>query len=208
MHFGWCAVRVVVAVDVGVAALVDCLTLPALESLTLDIDARDPVEDTLTQLLQRSNHPPVTRLSISYSLHSSSTGIYYHGGSAVTSWNFLGELDGLRTLQVGSAPFEPLVAILGTPEDDGQDQWYCPNLTSLAMKACRPSHSDGVAKLVQMIEARNPESGAAPVTAGGVAPVKLRHLEMHDCAALGLDVMKWLKARIPEVYCTDPPYDP
>ncbi|GJE86635.1 F-box protein [Phanerochaete sordida] len=192
------------------AALVDCLTLPVLESLTMDIDARDPIEDTLTQLLVRSNHPPVTYLSISYGLSTSGAGMYYHGGSAVTSWNFLGELDGLRTLQVGSAPFEPLVAILGTPEDDGQDQWYCPALQSLLMKACRPSHADGVAKLVQMVEARNPDpaSGAVPVTAGGVAPVKLRHLELHDCAALGLDVMKWLKNRVPEVRCTDPPYDP
>lgn len=192
------------------AALVDCLTLPVLESLTIDIDARDPIEETLTQVLVRSNHPPVTWLSISYGLNTNNSTIYYHGGSAVTSWNFLGELDGLKTLQVGSAPFEPLVAILGTPEDDGQDQWYCPNLTSLLMKACRPSHSDGVSKLVQMIEARNPDpaSGAVPVTAGGVSPVKLRHLELHDCAALGLDVMKWLKSRVPEVRCTDPTYDP
>ncbi|EKM56947.1 uncharacterized protein PHACADRAFT_27714 [Phanerochaete carnosa HHB-10118-sp] len=192
------------------AALVDCLALPVLGSLTIDIDARDPIEETLSQLLLRSNHPPVTWLSISYGLNTTTSGIYYHGGSAVTSWNFLNELDGLRTLQVGSAPFEPLVAILGTPEDDGQDQWYCPNLTSLLLKACRPSHTDGVAKLVQTVEARNPDpsNGAVPVTAGGVSPVKLRHLELHDCAALGLDVMKWLKSRIPEVRCTDPPYDP
>ena len=189
--------------------LVDCLTLPAVESINIDIEAREPVEDTIAQLLQRSNHPPVTRLSISYGLQAPHTGIYYHAGSSVTSWNFLSELDTLRTLQVGGAPFEPLVAILGTPEDDGQDQWYCPNLHSLAMRSCRPSHSDGVAKLVQMVEARNPDpaSGGLPVTAGGVSPVKLRHLELHECAALGLDVIRWLKSRICDVYCTEPPYD-
>jgi hypothetical protein len=189
------------------ASLVDCLTLPAVESLTVDIEARDPIEDILAQLLQRSSHPPVTRLSISYGLHAPN-GIYYHAGSAVTSWNFLSELNDLRVLQVGSSPFEPLVAMLGTPEDDGQDQWFCPNLISLAMKGCRPSHSDGVTKLVQMVEARNDDAASGgPLTAGGIAPVKLRHLELHDCASLGLDVIRWLSGRIPEVICTEPPYD-
>lgn len=191
------------------AGLVDVLTLPAVDTLSIDIEARDPIEETLTNLLIRSSHPPVARLSISYGLHTAAAGIYYHAGSAVTAWNFLGEMDALRTLQVGGAPFEPLVAILGTPEDDGQDQWYCPNLVALSMKACRPSHSDGVAKLVQMVEARNPDpaSGAVPVSAGGITPVKLRHLELYDCTPLGLDVIRWLNGRITDVVCTEPSFD-
>lgn len=44
--------------------LVDCLVLPALETLVVDIDAREPVEDTITNLLTRSG-----RLSLSYSVN-------------------------------------------------------------------------------------------------------------------------------------------
>lgn len=191
------------------ASLVDCLTLPVVENLMVDIEAREPIEEMLSQLLVRSNHPPISRLSLSYMMHSSNSAIYYHTGSGITSWNFLSEMEELHTLQVGGVPFEPLLAILGTPEDDGQDQWYCPNLVSLSMKACRPSHSDGVAKLVQTVEARNPDpaSGMLPMSAAGVTPTKLRHLELHECASLGLDVIRWLQGRISEVICVEPPYD-
>lgn len=187
-------------------SLLECLTLPSVEILVIDIEARDPVEDMLSNLLVRSSNPPITRLSISYGLHGGCSQMYYHGGAAVGSWNFLAALNDLRSLQIGGAPFEPLLAILGTPEDDGQDQWYCPKLLSLSMKACRPAHSDGVTKLVQMVEARNPDpaSGVAPIAAGGVTPMKLRHLELLDCTPLGLDVVQWLKGRISEVTCTEP----
>lgn len=189
--------------------LLDCLSLPAVENLMIDIEAREPVEEILSQLLVRSNHPPVSRLSLSYMLHGSSSTLYYHTGSGVTSWNFLSDMDDLHTLQVGGAPFEPLLAILGTPEDDGLDQWFCPKLVALSMKGCRPTHSDCVGKLVQMVEARNPDpaSGGVPMIAAGVTPTRLRHLELHDCTTLGLDVMQWLLKRIPEVVCTEPPFD-
>lgn len=49
--------------------LVDCLVLPALETLVVDIDAREPVEDTITNLLTRSGNPGITRLSLSYSVN-------------------------------------------------------------------------------------------------------------------------------------------
>lgn len=186
-------------------ALLDCLMLPALERLVIDIEARDPIEDMLTQLILRSDHPPISRLSLCYTTQSSP--LYYHAGSGITSWQFLSELDELQILQVGGAPFEPLVAILGLPEDDNQDQWYCPRLVTLAMKACRPNHSEGVTKLVQMIEARNPDAGTAPMAVAGVTPERIRHLELHECATLGLDVVRWLQGRIPEVVCTEPTYD-
>ena len=41
----------------------------------------------------------------------------------------------------------------------------------------------------------------------GVAPVRLRHLELYDCTALGPDVTKWLKTRIEEVVCTEPSFE-
>jgi len=187
--------------------LLDSLALPALESLSFDVDARDPIEDTLATLLARSGTPPLMHLSLSYALTAPGTALYYGGGALITSWHFLNEMDQLRTLQVGGAPLEPLVGILGAPDEDPGvgDRWVCPNLVTLAMRGCH-AHGEGVPKLVQMVEARNPDSGAA-FNQGGVAPVKLKHLELHDCATLGLDVVQWLKERVDEVVCTEPVYE-
>lgn len=197
------------------STLVDSLILPALDSLVLDIDAREPIEDTVTALLARSGNPPLGRLSLSYGLNPvSSSGLYYGAGSGVTSWHFLGELDHLRTLQVGNIAFEPLLAMLGAPDGDdgGIDHWLCPNLTTLAMRDCH-THGDGVAKLVQMVDARNPEVGhpslssGAGVNASAVAPARMKHLELYSCAPLGPDVIKWLKTRVDEVVCKEPAFD-
>ena len=129
----------------------------------------------------------------------------------VASWHFLAELDHLETLQVGSAPLEPLISALSAPDDEnGQDRWVCPILHTLAMRGCH-AHGDGVAKLVQMVEARNPDAGGGGGGGGavinGVAPTRLRHLELYDCTALGPDVTQWLKTRIEEVVCTEPSFE-
>ncbi len=195
------------------SSLVDSLMLPALETLVLDIEARDPMEETVSALLSRSGNPPLTRLSLSYGANTGPHGGFYWGsGAGVASWHFLAELDHLETLQVGSAPLEPLISALSAPDDDnGQDRWVCPTLQTLAMRGCH-AHGDGVAKLVQMVEARNPETGAGgggggAAVFGGVAPTRLRHLELYDCTALGPDVTKWLKTRIEDVVCTEPSFE-
>lgn len=182
--------------------IVDSLCLPALETLIFDIDTRDAVEDTITPLLTRSQNPPLQKLSIAFSSQlNGPSGIFYGHGAMVTNWNFLAELDDLQILQVGGLVLEPLVALLGAPEEDNSDQWFCPNLQSLALRNCR-AHGDGRAKLVQMVEARNPETGD-PVSIDGVVPVKLRHLELHDCG-LGQDVIGWLNRRVDSVVCPEP----
>ncbi|RPD80769.1 hypothetical protein L226DRAFT_452719 [Lentinus tigrinus ALCF2SS1-7] len=196
------------------SSLVDSLMLPSLDALILDIEARDPIEDTVSSLLTRSGNPPLTRLSLSYGSNTGPhAGFYWGSGAGVASWHFLAELDHLAALQVGSAPLEPLISALSTPDDDnGQDRWMCPNLTTLLMRGCH-AHGDGVAKLVQMVEARNPDTATAGGAGGGgavingVAPVRLRHLELYDCTALGPDVTKWLKTRIDEVVCTEPTFE-
>ncbi|CAL1709106.1 unnamed protein product [Somion occarium] len=191
----------------NLVAVIDTLILPSLESITFDIDTRDPIEDSLTSLLLRSSHPPLAHLSLSYSSANAGVGVYYGAGSSITSWNFLRDMDTLRTLQVGGTPFESLLMILGTPEDD--DRWICPNLTKLNMRACQ-AHTNGAAKLVRLVDARNPDHTGGSMLAqfgGGTAPAKLRHLEVHDCAVLGEDVIEWLKNRIDEVICTEPMYD-
>ncbi|KAF5349078.1 hypothetical protein D9756_009428 [Leucocoprinus leucothites] len=75
--------------------------------------------------------------------------------------------------------------------------------------------SEVVAKLVAVIESRNPDSGAAGLGGGGGggwngtianwgsgggsgAVKRLRYLEMHDCE-LGIDVERWLGVRIESV---------
>ncbi|KZT70500.1 hypothetical protein DAEQUDRAFT_667831 [Daedalea quercina L-15889] len=196
------------------SSFADALVLPSLETLVLDVDAREPIEDTVSALLARSNNPPLTRLSLSYTLCSGSSSFYYGGGAGVATWHFLSELDHLRTLQVGGAPFEPLLTALGATDDEAQvppahapvDHWVCPNLTTLALRGCH-AHTDGVHKLVQMVEARNPDVHAAGAAGVGLGPARLRHLELHDCATLGPDVLKWLKSRIEEVVCTEPAFE-
>lgn len=196
------------------SSLADALILPSLDALILDIDAREPIEDTVSALLARSNNPPLTRLSLSYTLCAGSSSFYYGGGAGVATWLFLSELDNLHTLQIGGAPFEPLLTALGAADDDAPmpapapapgDHWVCPNLTTLALRGCH-AHTDGVHKLVQMVEARNPD---VPLVGGPshLAPSRLRHLELHDCAALGPDVLKWLKSRIEQVVCTEPSFE-
>lgn len=184
------------------ATLTDALVLPALDVLSLDIEAREPIEDVITNLMQRSNNPPVTQLSVSYGNTNSST-LYYGPGGIVIAWNFLGEMPHVESLSVGGTPLEPFLVALGTPEEE-QAHWVCPNLRRVTMKSCH-THPDGIAKLVQLIEARNPETGGAAMVQG-VTPTKLRYVELYDCVSVGQDVLEWLGRRVDEVVCVEPSY--
>jgi len=184
--------------------LAESLVLPSINRLNLDIEARDPIEDTIQNLLARSNNPSLGHLSVAYS-NSSSPSFYYGPGGVVISWAVLSDLTHLQTLHIGGTPLEPLLTALGPPDEE-QTHWACPNLVSLALKNCH-SHSDGVAKLVQMVDARNPDAASSALIVNGVAPAKLKQLELYDCASLGQDVVKWLKGRIEEVLWTEPTYE-
>ena len=115
----------------------------------------------------------------------------------------------LKTLKVGGAAFEPLLVALSGPED-GVGQWYCPKLTGLYLKGCH-AHGEGVSKLVQMVDMRNPTPTSATNTGngggGGGLVDKLKHLELHECAVLGPDVVQWMKSRVLEVVCVELTYD-
>ena len=190
--------------------LVDNITLPSITHLTYDIEAREPIEETITNLMSRSNNPPLATLSIAY---NPGTAFYYGAAAGIMNWGFLMDAPELRTLKVGGTAFEPLLVALSGPED-GAGQWYCPKLTGLYMKGCH-AHGDGVSKLVQMVEVRNPTptSFAQATNAGGGGtlgggPVdKLKHLELHECAVLGPDVVQWMKSRVLEVVCVELAYD-
>lgn len=189
------------------AQLVDHFTLPSLGSLSYDIEAREPIEETITNLMSRSGNPPLASLSIAY---NPGTQFYYGAATGIMNWGFLMDAPELRTLKVGGTAFEPLLIALSGPED-GVGQWYCPKLTGLYMKGCH-AHGDGVSKLVQMVDMRNPTSSAQTtnggIGGGGGGPVdKLKHLELHECAALGPDVVQWMKSRISEVVCVELSYD-
>lgn len=190
----------------NLVAVLDTLILPALEFITIDIDTRDPIEDSLTSLLARSENPPLSLLSLSYTSANIGTGLYYGAGSSIASWNFLQSIHTLQTLNVGGTPFESLLMALSNPDED--DHWICPKLTRLGMRACH-AHSNGASKLVRMIDVRNPDhaGGGFAIPFAGEAPVKLRHLEVHDCVPLGVDVIDWLRGRVEEVICTEPVYD-
>lgn len=193
--------------------LVDVLVLPSLDTLTIDIEARESTEDIISNLLTRSNNPPLAHLSLAYGSSTSGSAFYYGPGGILITWTaILTELTHLKSLHIGGTPLEPLLMALGTPDDD-MVSWACPQLEVLGMRNCH-AHSEGVSKLVQMVDARNPEGhggggsgagGAAVVN--GVSPAKLKKLELHDCASLGQDVLEWLQGRIEEVLCTEPPYE-
>jgi hypothetical protein len=78
---------------------------------------------------------------------------------------------------------------------------------------CRwPAHSDGITKLIQMIEARNPDNASPSVSStsafgGSATPVKMCGLEMYECTVLGQDVLEWLRSRIDNVECVDPLFE-
>lgn len=223
--------------------LLDNLILPALVTLSLDIEVRDPIEDAITSLLLRSNHPPLEQLAIAFStslIHAGAAAAFYYGpGGMIITWTqLLAEIPELKTLKVGGTALEPLLSALGPPDEDtltglnlvqthpagtggssGPGQgwtWACPRLEVLCLRGCH-AHSEGVTKLVQMVEARNPAvslfssnsngantaSGGFPSTIGSLTPVRLKRLEMYDCTSLGEDVMKWLDARIAKVVCMD-----
>jgi hypothetical protein len=185
------------------AQLVDHLTLPSLAHLSYDIEAREPIEETITSLISRSNNPSLTSLSVAY---NPGTPFYYGGATGIMNWGFLIDLPELRTLKVGGTAFEPLLVALSGPED-GVGQWYCPKLTGLYMKGCH-AHGDGVSKLVQMVDMRNPTPTSSTQPGGGGGSVEtLKHLELHECAVLGPDVVQWMKSRILEVVCVELVYD-
>ncbi|KAL0071347.1 hypothetical protein AAF712_001204 [Marasmius tenuissimus] len=158
------------------------------------------------------------------------TSMYYGAGSSIMSWAFLMDMGGLESLRVGGTQMDTLLSALGAPDDDmlsgsaavaggvpgsgTSNGWLCPNLTELALKHCH-AHLEGVGKLVQVVDARNPDvggsgggsgsgSGSGSMVVNGVAPTKLTSLELHDCAVLGPDVLDWLKARVEEVVVTEP----
>ncbi|KAG6810991.1 hypothetical protein H0H92_009531, partial [Tricholoma furcatifolium] len=178
--------------------LVDVLVLPALTELALDLEARDTVEDSICSLLVRSSDPPVVHLSIAYGLHIDTAYFYAPPLNLMLSWSaVLPDLPHLQSLHIGSTALEPLFVALS------EEPWLCPDLEELRMKGCH-MHSDGLGKLVSMVELRNPPDGAL-----AQAPVKrLKSLELYDCAGIGEDVLEWLGSRVDEVVCTsDPEYD-
>ncbi|KAF8632777.1 hypothetical protein AX15_001680 [Amanita polypyramis BW_CC] len=213
--------------------IIDSLTLPALNDLTVDIEARDSIEENIIGLVLRSQYPQIEHLSIAYGSSSTASTYYFGPGGIVISWNTLfGELTHLRSLHVGGTPIEPLLTALGPPGDDLHqlESWACPQLEVLGMRNCN-AHSEWAVKLVQMVESRNPNGGGVLFTSGGTntggtgngigigtgagmnvsligaTPLRLKTLEMHDCTSLGQDVVKWLKDRIENVVCTDLTFD-
>ncbi|KIM56708.1 hypothetical protein SCLCIDRAFT_131949 [Scleroderma citrinum Foug A] len=216
------------------ANIADVLVCPALQTLGVEVDlnaqinggmgmgmgghagmGREPVEETAIGLVRRSGHPDVTSLYIAYTTCSSSSLGMGLGGSVI-SWSFLGEMASLEKLEVGGTQLEPLVGALRGAGGAGAGNLVCPRLKSVIVRDAQ-GHPDAIAKLVQMVEARNPDvlpsdtgggAGAATGTGGGdgTIPSKLRKLEIWDCVPLGADVVDWLKRRVEDVVIVDPPY--
>ena len=99
--------------------LLDALRLPALQSLTLDIDPRDGFEDAIINLLARSSSPKLSFLSLAYNYATTQVGsahnIMYNVLLPFSS-NFVNNaLRDVEELRVGMTSFECLVGLLGAP---------------------------------------------------------------------------------------------
>ncbi|KIL61481.1 hypothetical protein M378DRAFT_13520 [Amanita muscaria Koide BX008] len=243
--------------------ILDSLVIPSLNVLNIDIEARDSIEESIVSLVVRSGCSNLLEhLSIAYGTTTfastfifpssssptslppgippppSSASYYFPPGGIVVAWPaLLAELPRLKTLCVGGTPLDPLLTALGPPGEDmhQSENWACVDLERLSMRNCH-AHSEGVVKLVQMVEVRNPaNSGSNPTTGGASSaasssallagsaaaiasggsaggggssmPDRLKTLELYECASLGQDVVRWLRDRIEVVACTDLPYD-
>lgn len=178
----------------------------------------------------KENECPITSTCSGESGPSTATNsanFYYEpsGISMFTSWNLLAELPQLESLRVGQTPIDTLLCALGVPDADvlsgasggpeglnadntpsGRVQWLCPNLLELGLKNCH-AHSEGIARLVQMVEARNPMDSSGALVINGVVPTRLKTLELYECMTLGTDIVDWLKDKVEEVACTDPAFE-
>ena len=150
-------------------------------------------------------------------------------GGIFSPWSFLTQLPALTHLTVTHSAVEPLLALLGGPggvaDDDavtalggagglgllgGDGGWVCPELKVLVLRMCHPQ-GDAVAKLVSLVDARNPDlnGGEAGLGGGGTGgtPTRLKCLELNDCLTVGVDVLAWLKSRVEEVIVIEPAYE-
>jgi hypothetical protein len=192
-------------------SLLDTLILPSLDSLTLTLEMSrnpEPLEETITNLLIRSHAPPLTSLTLAHGANSLFYATPGAGNGPFAPWSFLSELAVLTHLTVSHSAVEPLLVLLSGPDEENNNEWLCPDLSALTLRSCHP-HGDGVAKLVALVEARNPDLADAnpPMPTAGVVPVRLKSLELHECLTVGVDVLEWLKSRVVEVSVVEPAYE-
>ncbi|KAF8526626.1 hypothetical protein BU17DRAFT_82788 [Hysterangium stoloniferum] len=188
--------------------LLDNLILPSLESLNLTLDLSrhpDPLEETLSNLLIRSQRPSLTSLTLAHGANHMFYATPGPGPQVFMPWSFLNDIPALTHLTVSNSAVEPLLALLTGPDDEGGGGWLCPDLTSLTLRSCHP-HADGVSKLVGFIDARNPAESIAGMSAAS-AVARIQSLELSDSLTVGVDVLEWLKSRVKEVSVIEPVYE-
>ncbi|KIJ51070.1 hypothetical protein M422DRAFT_159102 [Sphaerobolus stellatus SS14] len=190
------------------AALLDHITAPALENLALRLDMsrnHEPLEETLSNLLTRSGRPPVTSLNITHGPSSLFYGTPNGMNGPLAPWSFLAEIPTLSRITMSQTAIEPLLELLAGPDED-LNAWLCPELTSLTFISCH-QHNEGVVKLVNLIEARNPSNphanaGLGLGLTGGVK--RITHLDLRDTISVGMDVLSWLQSRVENVSVVEP----
>lgn len=225
------------------STLLEALTTPALETLGLGFEPREPIEEAIASLLTRSGGPPLSRLTLSYTGASP----FYAGLGTPGAWAFLAGAPAIRVFSVGQSSFENIVSALARPtsapmamsddeDDDGPvpvppgvavgagngdgdvgviaadiepGTWLVPSLERLSLRSCHTGSDSAIQKLIKLVEARNPLQIGNGNGNNVIEPhlTRLKTLEVHDCVQLGEDVLKWLRARVPEVKYTEPLYN-
>jgi len=171
----------------------NALVLPVLKIVALDIEAKEVlIDNVLSELYERSGQPPVHTLKFSWV--SSATSHPYHSPHSSQPNGFPTRFiektrDSLKALAIAKGVADVILAELLPEEGDVA----CPRLTSLTFKQCH-SHSDSVAKLIKIVEMRNPGG-----TTGTGFLSRLTKLMWSESGPLGSDVLEWLRERVDEV---------
>lgn len=174
-------------------SLLQHLKLEKLRTVNIRFDVPQSLDfgESFRELLERSNYPPVTYLSIQQPYRMQQTNLGY-----------LDCLSELEELSVSRLPMEDVLLALDTRSADGSGSAPCPNLTRISLSNCpgRRDLDSLVPTLVRFVEKRTD-------TAIGGIKKELQSLRISNCGCIVTGPQEvWLKSKLSEFavdeYCT------
>ena len=145
--------------------------------------------------------PAIQLGALANAVHSSTNA---HNNSTANLPNLIATAASNLAAAVAAAANAPTTA---NPGNHFNDDYLCPFLKNITFKHCHP-HSDGIGKIIKMVQARNPDGVAdlAAVASGDTAiPRRIKTLEFSECGHIGGDVIGWLEERVLNVVYTEAP---
>jgi hypothetical protein len=165
--------------------LLQHLCLERLQTVNIRFDVPQNLDfgEAFRDLLERSNYPPVTSLSVQHPYRMQETNLVY-----------LDCLPDLQELSVSRLSVQDLVTALELRSPRGDGTVHCPNLTKLTMQNCpgRRDLDSVMPKLVKFVEKRT------DMTTGRIKK-QLNSLKVFNCGVAVTGPQEvWLKSRLKE----------